>query len=454
MNNRFHILYSVHYLKRLSLLCILPLVRALFSRSLEELYAALLQNASLLILLCAASFALRSCAWWRLEDDILILCRGVFFKRETHLRIDRLSCVSVEAGPLLRVMGAARLRLYCADRSLNINLYLHSSVAAELADQLIPLPPGQKIYRPRGYDRLGLLAVSANLLTVAALGGMTAASLPDPSWAEQAARQGVDRLSAFIAPWLGAGLSGLLAVLALWGLGALVVSASRTAFYRIHYGGGVLYTSSGLWVHIDRRIRTAAISGYRLRVGPAARLFRRYPVHVLAGSYSGADLPVFLFRPTAADEMEEVLPGCRLADLPLPSLRGRSPAAFFLAPGIAFGFALILLSVSTWQLPEVSPPLGVVTLFFALLLLAAAEAFRLERVDLPPDGPPVIFYSRNFTLYAAVLTSPAAGYFLYQNPFSRAVGRCNILFTLPGNPRIRVRSVPAQEFIERWPFSA
>ena len=65
---RFHIIFAVHYLRYGLLLCLVPMLQALLAFDLDSLWAALRQDAVILLACAAAALALWRATAFRLED--------------------------------------------------------------------------------------------------------------------------------------------------------------------------------------------------------------------------------------------------------------------------------------------------------------------------------------------------------------------------------------------------
>ena len=75
---RFHIIFAVHYLRYGLLLCLVPMLQALLAFDLDSLWAALRQDAVILLACAAAALALWRATAFRLEDGAVLVTQGVF----------------------------------------------------------------------------------------------------------------------------------------------------------------------------------------------------------------------------------------------------------------------------------------------------------------------------------------------------------------------------------------
>ena len=83
---RFHIIFAVHYLRYGLLLCLVPMLQALLAFDLDSLWAALRQDAVILLACAAAALALWRATAFRLEDGAVKVTQGVFY-RSYHLSL-------------------------------------------------------------------------------------------------------------------------------------------------------------------------------------------------------------------------------------------------------------------------------------------------------------------------------------------------------------------------------
>ena len=122
---RFHPLYSLHIVRKGLALCLLPMLRALLHFDWASLVLALQQDALILLLLLAFSFAAWQLSGWRLEGDLLTIQLGILFHLRQQVRIPELASAVVTRPFFFRLTGASRLTVY-TQRSLpgSITLFL------------------------------------------------------------------------------------------------------------------------------------------------------------------------------------------------------------------------------------------------------------------------------------------------------------------------------------------
>ena len=108
---RFHIIFAVHYLRYGLLLCLVPMLQALLAFDLDSLWAALRQDAVILLACAAAALALWRATAFRLEDGAVKVTQGVFYR--SYHTFGRASIAALEiARPLsCRMLGGSRITL-------------------------------------------------------------------------------------------------------------------------------------------------------------------------------------------------------------------------------------------------------------------------------------------------------------------------------------------------------
>lgn len=454
--NRFHVFYALQQFQKRWILLLLPLINALVQFDLPGLITSLVAEAAVILLLAGVSLLVWQNAWWTLEGDCLTVVTGIWRHQEVTLRSRDLACVEVCRRPLQRLAGAAQVTLYYAKRKGAVLLYLPWKDAQPLADALMEGPaPGTRPYRPRGLDRLGLMAVSTNLLAGIWLGLFTwqqtarfldQLAFVDRQQLEQAALSQIGLVEQYAALWLPAGLAWLVTALMFLWIGSLTASALRTARFSVAGDGRRLRTRSGILTQVSRTVDLTQVTAVDLSQSPAARITRCYPVYLRAGSFSGGGVPSCLYRVGREDRLEALIPHCPLwAKVGVESLRNRSIPAFLVRPGIGGGVCLVLFLVSRWALPQVSwvlAALGILCGFWGFFQL---EGFFREGITFLEKNRTLVRYVRGFTHHRVMVVTPLAGYSFYQNPYNLPYGRGNLKIRLPAGQHLKVRSVEKEK---------
>ena len=402
-------------MRRTLLLYLVPLVQVLFRRDWAALSTALAQ-------------------------DLVLFCL--------------LAAVQIERPVAYRLAGACRVTLYPAllPRRQAVTLCLKRRDAALLADCLMPAPE-QEVYHPAGGERLAFVLLGANSLSTLLL--VWLAMRQSDSAAGQIAWQQLGQAAAWAARWLPAGLAWVLTAWTFLFGASLLRSFSHTVRYTVWRGGGVLASRGGLFLRVERRFRLDRLTCAEVRLSPAARLLRCYPVYLTAGSCS-ADDPLFVYRAGQEALVRRLLPGFEMPPrrrLTFAQVRGRS--LVFLAPGGGcLAFFLLLLLVASWALPAAVPLLALPAAVCALWL--AFEAEGLFREGVWPVGRRLTFLrQRRMSLCCVCIFSPAAALRITQSPWAVLRGRASLTFAYPGRLRETVRSIPLADaqtcaaFLER-----
>lgn len=167
---RFHIIFAVHYLRYGLLLCLVPMLQALLAFDLDSLWAALRQDAVILLACAAAALALWRATAFRLEDGAVKVTQGVFYR--SYHTFGRASIAALEiARPLYcRMLGASRITLYFKTNASpkSYSMFLHKKDAAAVADVLLPVRSDTSVFEPTGFERLSFVMLSANIITSSA----------------------------------------------------------------------------------------------------------------------------------------------------------------------------------------------------------------------------------------------------------------------------------------------
>jgi hypothetical protein len=448
MQGRFHWSYALRFLRKTLIVYLLPLVQVVFDRAWSALLVALYQDFALLCvaaLLCTVF--LFSSRWWLDADGTLHLHWDLVWQVDRTLRSADLAAVQLDRTLFQHITGAAKLTLYpaCPDRKANFTLYLPASSAKRLAERLIPaeVSDQSEVYHPDGGEYLALAFLSANGLTTLLL---LLVALRQQQLYGAAGPQLTAHLSnaaAWAAHWLPVGLAWLLTALAFLAGVSLGRSFLHTLRYRVWNVDGILCGRGGV-LHTSRyRIRTAMISYADVRLTPAARLLHRCPVYVAAGAYADNEIPVYIYDPRDAKQtaaLEAMLPGFQMPPRRRSDPAGRSIALLLptVLPLVLFAF---LTFVSAYVLPALTPVLLFPTLYFALMLFAAREAWYTENAFCV-GGRLTLRRQQNFTIHCVCVLTPHVCLSLFQTPWAVAERRTDLSFYMPGRRHFNVRSIP------------
>lgn len=383
---RLHPFTVLRFLRKTLVIYLLPLVQVLFERNWTALHTALRQDALLFLLLCAVSWGILHVSSWSLDDTgVFHLHWRLDIRLDRALRGEMLAALTIDRPLLYRMAGASRLTLYPvgAAQKHTLSVCLPKADAEAVADQLMPLvKPTQ--HRPAGGER-------------AALG------------------------------FLGA---------------SLMRSFAQTVHYTVWHTADQIGSRGGWLGHFECQVRTGEISFADVRISPAARLMKRWPVFVTAGGCS-PELPLFVYRSGEEALFRELLPEFRMPPDLLARTEQRS-LIFFAPAGIPFALCLLLTLVSATVLPQLTVTLLIPTLFFGALLAGAAAGYRREGLWLR-EGRMTLRRQQGLYLHCICVFHPDVCLTAAQSPWAASVGRTNLTLTFPGWVKLKVRSVPLRD---------
>ena len=165
---------------------------------------------------------------------------------------------------------------------------------------------------------------------------------------------------------------------------SLARSFVQTVHYTVWHTADQLGSRGGWLSRFEFRVRSSEISYADVRVSPIARLMKRWPVFVVAGSCR-PELPLFVYRSGQEELFRELLPEFRMPPDTRHDLTHRS-AVFFAPAGIPFGLCLLLVLVSRSVLPALTGTLLIPTAVFAVFLAGGLMGWLNEGIWLrvPP----------------------------------------------------------------------
>ena len=219
-------------------------------------------------------------------------------------------------------------------------------------------------------------------------------------------------------------------------------SFAQTVHYTVWHTADQIGSRGGWLGHFECRVRTSEISFADVRISPAARLMKRWPVFVTAGGCS-PELPLFVYRSGEEALFRELLPEFRMPPDLLARTEQRS-LIFFAPAGIPFALCLLLTLVSATVLPQLTLTLLIPTLFFGALLAGAAAGYRREGLWLR-EGRMTLRRQQGLYLHCICVFHPDVCLTAAQSPWAASVGRTNLTLTFPGWVKLKVRSVPLRD---------
>ncbi len=441
----YHPLAALRFLRKAVVVCLLPLANALLEFSLNALLTALRQDAALLLFLCGASSILLEASSWALDEAGVLRLRWAFIsKRERIIRGEALAALTIERPLFFRLLGASRVVLYPVGQPAKraVTLYLHKEDAQELADRLMPVRD-PVCHRPAGGERAALVVLGANGLSTLALTYLAIRqSRPFPLTAEAVALSRLNLLVRFAAHWLPAGAAWMLVLAgSLFGI-SLARSLAQTVHYTVWHTAGQLGSRGGWLSRFEFRVRSSEISYADVRVSPIARLMKRWPVFVVAGSCR-PELPLFVYRSGQEELFRELLPEFRMPPDTRHDLTHRS-AVFFAPAGIPFGLCLLLVLVSRSVLPALTGTLLIPTAVFAVFLAGGLMGWLNEGIWLR-EGRFTLRRQKGVYLHCICVLHPDVCLRTLQSPWAARYQRMTLTLALPGQVRLKVRSIPVRD---------
>lgn len=443
---RLHPFTVLRFLRKTLVVYLLPLVQVLFERNWTALYTALRQDALLFLLLCAVSWGILRVSSWSMDDTgVFHLHWRLVIRLDRALRGEMLAALTIDRPLLYRMAGASRLTLYPvgAAQKHTLSVCLPKADAEAVADQLMPLVK-PTLHRPAGGERAALGFLGANGLSTLALFVLAVRQTRDvPDWNPAVFAQiQVSFLARFAARWLPAGAAWLLAAAGFLLGASLMRSFSQTVHYTVWHTADQIGNRGGWLGHFECRVRTSEISFADVRISPAARLMKRWPVFVTAGGCS-PELPLFVYRSGEEALFRELLPEFRMPPDLLARTEQRS-LIFFAPAGIPFALCLLLTLVSATVLPQLTVTLLIPTFFFGALLAGAAAGYRREGLWLR-EGRMTLRRQQGLYLHCICVFHPDVCLTAAQSPWAASVGRTNLTLTFPGWVKLKVRSVPLRD---------
>ena len=443
---RLHPFTVLRFLRKTLVVYLLPLVQVLFERNWTALHTALRQDALLFLLLCAVSWGILHVSSWSMDDTgAFHLHWRLGIRLDRALRGEMLAALTIDRPLLYRMAGASRLTLYPvgAAQKHTLSVCLPKADAEAVADQLMPLVK-PTLHRPAGGERAALGFLGANGLSTLALFVLAVHQTRDvPDWNPAVFAQiQVSFLARFAARWLPAGAAWLLAAAGFLLGASLMRSFAQTVHYTVWHTTDQIGSRGGWLSRFEFRVRSSEISYADVRVSPIARLMKRWPVFVVAGSCR-PELPLFVYRSGQEELFRELLPEFRMPPDTRHDLTHRS-AVFFAPAGIPFGLCLLLVLVSRSVLPALTGTLLIPTAVFAVFLAGGLIGWLKEGIWLR-EGRFTLRRQKGVYLHCICVFHPDVCLRTFQSPWAARYQRMTLTLALPGQVRLKVRSIPVRD---------
>lgn len=438
----FHPFMALRFLRKTLAVYLLPLINVLFARNWTALWTALKQDLFIFLVMAGISWVILNASSWSLDEkNTLHLHWKLFFHFDRAVPCEALAALTLERPVLFRLSGASRIVLYPSGqpKRRTFSLCLKKEDAQLLADRLLPIEAAH-LHRPCGGERMALVLLGANsisTLTLLVLAVRQTRQLPTD--AQNLAFFQFHILTAFAARWLPAGAAWLLVLSATVFGASLLRSFAQTVRYEVWKTNDQIGSRGGWLQKFECRVRFSQISFADVRFSPAARLLKRWPVFVTAGCCS-PELPLFVYRSGEEDMFHELLPDFRMPPEILADTRQRS-MIFFAPASVPFALCLLLVLVSRYTLPALTPTLMIPTLISLLFLSGAWMGYRQEGIW-PQDGRLTLRRQKGLYLHCICVFQPDLCLTAIQSPWALAVKRLTLTLTFPGKISLSVRSIP------------
>ena len=419
--------------------------QALIQFDLPALFAALWQDACIL----AACFAAAAVVWWftrfTVEEHDVCTRQGVLVRSHHRYSAKSISVVEIRRPLHCRLLGASYLTFYFKTRGTRckVKLCLPRRAAEAAADALLTVENDVRVFAPAGFEKLAFVMLSANVLTSCLFLWLGAQRLTEwlGSDVRDKAFENFTKLESLFETVLPAGLALATAALFVIVSAAFAVSLLHTTGFRVCRTGGVILSRCGLLTKTERRILVSAVTSADVRVTPVARLLRRRPVYVTAGSFRGGDMPMMVYRAGADRAPQALVPRYEPAEGPMCRCARRSLPQFLWKPGTALAVSLALCGVALWALPGILPVLYVPVLASAGCLAQSAEGYFVEGMARQKGGALCVTYTRFFTRHEVCVMTPDVTYETFRHPVSVREGRSDFTVRLPCGIKCRARGV-------------
>ena len=439
----FHPLAALHLLRKTLLVYLLPLVQVLFDRNWDALRAALRQDLVLLFFISAVCWAVYYGGRWQVDAEGTVhVSWRLGVRLDRALRAEGLAALMLEQPLLYRLAGACRVVLYPAGQKRTLTLLLSAQNAQFLADRMMPRRDAVA-HTPRGGEKLAFAVLGANgLSTLALLALALRQSRPYAPDAQTLAFAHLSHLAAFAARWLPMGTAWMLVATGWLFCISLARSAAQVAHYTVWRTAAQLGSRGGWLSRFEFRVRSSEISYADVRVSPIARLMKRWPVFVVAGSCR-PELPLFVYRSGQEELFRELLPEFRMPPDTRHDLTHRS-AVFFAPAGIPFGLCLLLVLASRSVLPALTGTLLIPTAVFAVFLAGGLMGWLKEGIWLR-EGRFTLRRQKGVYLHCICVFHPDVCLRTFQSPWAARYQRMTLTLALPGQVRLKVRSIPVRD---------
>ncbi len=448
-NMRFHVFYSLKYIKYGLLIGVVPVVQALIKLDFYGVVDAFMQGGFILLACAAVAIFL----WWNtsfsLSDKCITVKSRAIYKHSRIYDKNSIAAVNISRPLYYRIFYAARVTLYFKNHVApkKLTLILPKNTAQKVVGTLMPLNRDNSVFEPAGTERFMLILISANAITTALFIYFTARSIADilgRNIVELAgeAQENIIVYEQILRQILPAGLALLISVFFAFTSVMLMYSFITTWGLKVCRSGGVILCKCGIFSKTERRIKVNCINSCEVRVTLAARLLRRYPLYVTAGSFEVKDFPVMVFKKHLQNSPSLLLPDYISDSGHKYDNRQKSLMQFLWRPLLYTAAALCLYVVLGVQNSSFLAMVWVAVVPGIYSILLSVEGYFKEGLRTNSNYTLSMCYTRFFARYHVCIFAKDTMYTLYHSPFLKKKKRATVSVKLPCGVKHKARGVP------------
>lgn len=441
----FHILQYQKYIKYALLLCVLPMIQALLRFDWESLLLAITQDLAILaacLIIILLSFIKGR---YKYTQGLLTITKGFVLTKTLKIPLRDIAVVEIVRPLTFRMLFASKVTIYFSSKSTfrKISIIVGKKSAEEFCSTIMPVKSDVAVFEPSGADRLTFVMLSVNIVTSSIFGLMTAKNIADIMGrdVQEFALDSFTKFELLFEKVLPTSLAFFTAVLFLILAAALISSIIRTAFFKVCRNGGIMITKGGILSKFERRICCSEIIMCDVRITPAARLLKRYPVFISAGSYHGSDTPVFAFSKNQRHRLQTLLPEFELGAAKYSVPYKRNIFQFVWQQATVLLIIIIAWILAYNYLPDAVPVLAVPLILVLISLANAIDGFGRENIYRQENRTIFAVFTRFFTRHEVCIFTTDIALRTWRTPFYLFDGRSDIYLSLPYRRRLRIRGV-------------
>ena len=444
MRHRFHIIFTLRYVRYGLVLCLIPMMQALLRWDIAALATALWQDVAILLFCVAAALFLWRVTSYAISADGITIEQGVFVKSTRFFATHSIAALEISRPILCRLLGASCMKLYFKTQAAprTYELYLPKKVAQSTAEQLLPVRADTSVFAPTGFEKMAFVMLSANVLTSVLFISMGLKRVSEffGQRLQNMAVENFSKLTKLAAHFLPAGLAFITAALFVVLSFTFLYALLRTAGFTVCRNGGVIVMRGGFLTKIERRIAVKSVSACDVRVTPVARVLGRYPVYLSAGSFHGSD-PLLVYKKNAPEIVEALLQNFTVPSQKMCEPARKSIVQYLWKPATGLALSLAVCGVALTVMPNLLPMLAVPVILSCGSLALSLEGFFKEGVCKNENRTLSLCFARCFTRHEICVFTPDIAYTIVAHSLSISAGRCDFFVHLPCRRRYGVRGI-------------